>query len=175
VAGLREYLDVELADSLPLHECMSALGQQFPSGLGIRTLMELAPSAPGLGKSINCAWYRVALPLEQAITSWQQAIEDLICGQVPICYKRPRDGNLFDVRSALAACRLVSEDNGLALDLLVELGDGSIPLRGLVETLLSLAEAAGGYEPGRVTRMALLHHNGGLVSPTGEQKRLWET
>jgi radical SAM-linked protein len=174
VAGLREYLDVELATSTPLDEGMSALGQQFPSGLGIRCLMELAPSGPGLGKSINCAWYRVALSPEQTAVAWQQAIERLIGGSSPIYYKRPKDGRLFDVRSALLASRLVSEDDGLALDLLVELGDGSIPLRGLVETLLSLAEVAGGYEPGRVTRMALLRHNGGLVSPLGEQKLLWE-
>jgi radical SAM-linked protein len=174
VAGLREYLDVELATSTPLDKGMSALGQQFPSGLGIRCLMELAPSGPGLGKSINCAWYRVALPPQQTAAAWQQDIERLICDSTPIYYKRPKDGKLFDVRSTLAACRLVSGNDGPTLDLLMELGDGSVTLRGLVETLLSLSEVAGSYEPGRVTRMALLHHNGGLVNPLGERKRLWE-
>lgn len=178
VAGLREYLDVDLTAGIPLQEGLNSLRQQLPRGLEIRAMMELPPSAPGLGKSINSAWYRLALPPEQDAAAWRQAVERLVFGALPLHYRRPKDGKLFDVRSALAACRLVPEGDGLFLDILVELGDGAAPLRGLVSTLL--AEAADGgqtvpaYEPARVTRFALLHHNGGLVNPLGARKRLWE-
>jgi hypothetical protein len=121
-----------------------------------------------------------------------------------------------DIRGE-SAVALQREDN-LVLDLLVELGDGSVPLRGLAETLFSLTAEVDGKEAGsgasqvqfsetgvclpqcaentpadmpevfspasglrhsdsivaRVTRMALLHHNGEMVNPLGERKRLWE-
>jgi radical SAM-linked protein len=202
VAGLREYLDLDLAAATPLTEDLTSVGQQLPPGLEISRLMELPPAAPGIGKAINCAWYRLTLPPEQTVGAWQQAIDRLVGGADPLYYKRPKDGKLFDVRSGLAACRLTeaggkSSETGtaerevapgawqehtpglkkgdcLGLDLLVDLGDAAAPLRGIVETLLPLAEATGCYEPARVTRMALLHQNGGLVNPLGAQKQLWE-
>jgi radical SAM-linked protein len=202
VAGLREYLDVDLATGVPLSEGLASLRQQFPPGLETRCLMELAPAASGIGKAVNCAWYRLALPPEQPADAWQQAIDRLIGGSHPLYYKRPKDGKLFDVRSALAACWLtevgdkrseagtvecgaspgtwgertsvLKEGDGLVLDLLVDLGNAAVPLRGIVETLLPLTEVAGCYEPARVTRIALLRHNGGLVNPLGERKQLWE-
>jgi hypothetical protein len=203
--------------------------------------MELAPAVPGIGKAINCAWYRLALPPEQPAEDWTQAIDHLVGSDSPLCYKRPKDGKLFDVRSAVAACRIQLPDTGIQesctphsldqgcaphsvwagrspdaedaeedprtsnieLDLLVELGETGVPLRGIVETLLPLAGASGCYEPSRVTRMALLrwgtypvapcppdmaptpgHPSGGwvgwarsdgLVNPLGERKQLWET
>ena len=106
VAGLREYLDVDLATGVPLTEGMASLRQQFPPGVETRCLMELAPAASGIGKAVNCAWYRLALSPEQPADAWQQAIDRLIVGAHPLYYKRPKDGTLFDVRSALAACRL---------------------------------------------------------------------
>jgi radical SAM-linked protein len=209
VAGLREYLDMDLDAVIPLSEGLASLRQQFPPGLETRCLMELAPAVPGIGKVINCAWYRLALPPEQPAEAWTQAIDHLIAGNSHLCYKRPKDGKLFDVRSAVAACRIseagskMSEPNfehppppglqpgiknaeyitsNLELDLLVELGEAGMPLRGIVETLLPLAGAAGCYEPSRVTRVALLRRgthpvdgSGGLVNPLGERKQLWET
>lgn len=175
VAGLREYLDVDLANSVLLSEGLSSLKQQFPPGIEIRCLMELPPGASGIGKAVNCAWYRLALPLEQDAAYWQQALDRLVGDPLPVCYKRPKDGKLYDVRSAVAACRLASEPEGLALDLLVDLDDGAVPLRGLAETLLSLAGTAGSFEPAQVTRMALLRQNGGLINPLGERKQLWGT
>jgi radical SAM-linked protein len=214
VAGLREYLDLELATAMPLSESTASIGRQLPPGLEIGCLMELPPAAPGIGKAINCAWYRLTLPPEQAIDAWQQAIVRLIGSPDPLYYKRPKDGKLFDVRSGLAACRLtevgdksprassssecllangaptdgrgsIEEDSvhpesdsrqpTFFLDLLADFGDTAAPLRGIVETLLPLAETAGCYEPARVTRMALLRQNGGLVNPLGERKQLWET
>jgi len=202
VAGLREYLDADLAAATLLPEGMASLGRQLPPGLEIGCLMELPPAAPGIGKAVNCAWYRLALPPEQTADAWQQAIDCLVGGSDPLYYKRPKDGKLFDVRSALSACRLtevggkrseagtvecgaspgawrertptLKEGEGLGLDLLVDFGDAAAPLRGIVETLLPLTEAAGCYEPARVTRMALLRHNGGLINPLGERKQLWE-
>jgi radical SAM-linked protein len=177
VAGLRECLDVDLAAAMPLSEGMASLGRQLPPGLEIGCLMELPPEAPGIGKTVNCAWYRLALPPEQTVDTWQQAIDRLVCGSDPLYYKRPKDGKLFDVRSGLAACRLTEVGGKMSsvLDLLVDFGEATAPLRGIVETLLPLAETAGSYEPARVTRMALLHQNGGLVNPLGERKQLWET
>ncbi|MGD0621341.1 MAG: TIGR03936 family radical SAM-associated protein [Thermacetogeniaceae bacterium] len=176
VAGLREYLDMDLATDVPLSEGLASLRQQFPPGVETRCLIEVAPAASGIGKAVNCGWYRLALPPEQPADAWQQAIDRLIGGSHPLCYKRPKDGKLFDVRPALAACRLTEagDKKSEALDLLVDLGNAAVPLRGIVETLLPLTEVAGCYEPARVTRMALLHHNGGLVNPLGERKQLWE-
>jgi radical SAM-linked protein len=202
VAGLREYLDLDLAVATPLAEGLTSVRQQLPPGLEISCLMELPPAAPGIGKAINCAWYRLALPPEQTVGAWQQAIDHLVGGSDPLCYKRPKDGKLFDVRSGLAACRLteaggrsaeagitesevvpgawhghtpgLTEGDCLGLDLLMDFGDAAAPLRGIVETLLPLAGAASCYEPARVTRMALLHQNGGLANPLGEKKQLWE-
>lgn len=174
VAGMREYLDMDLVTGLPLAECLSAIAQQFPPGIEIRCLLELPPSAPGLGKMVNCAWYRLVLPAGQNVDAWQQTVDRLVGDDLPIYYQRPKDGKLFDARSALAACRLAAAEDGLILDLLVELGGGAVSLRGLVETLFSLAATAGCFEPARVTRMALLRHNGGFVNPIGERKQLWE-
>jgi radical SAM-linked protein len=196
VAGLREYLDLDLAAAAPLPEGMEAVGRQLPPGLEIRCLLELPPAAPGIGKAVNCAWYRLTLPPEQSVDAWQQAVERLVDRSDPLYYKRPKDGKLFDVRSGLTACRLMgvggrSEASSSSaaptcgrgsigeepafLDLLVDFGEAAAPLRGIVETLLLLAETAGCYEPARVTRMALLRQNGGLVNPLGERKQLWET
>ena len=106
VAGLREYLDLDLAAAMPLPEGMASLGRQLPPGLELGRLMELPPGAPGIGKAVNCAWYRLALPPEQTVDAWQQAIDRLVGGSDPLYYKRPKDGKLFDVRSGLTACRL---------------------------------------------------------------------
>ncbi len=216
VAGLREYLDVDLAAGVPLPEGLASLRNQFPPGLEIGCLMELAPAVPGIGKAVNCAWYRLILPPEQDANAWKQAIDRLAGSSSPVYYERPKDGKLFDVRSALTACRLteagdkrseagtvecwaspgtwgertsaLKEGDGLVLDLLADLGGAAVPLRGLVETLTSEVRSKKSevgkkddflyptsvFEPAQVTRMALLHHNGGLVNPLGERKRLWE-
>ncbi len=190
VAGLREYLDVELADpgsgtdpgtrgaaspgtGPQLSECL-LLGRQFPSGLELRSLMELALGAPGIGKAVNSAWYRLALPQDQDAGAWQQALDCLAESAKPIYFQRPKDGKLFDVRSGLEACRLVTTAEELAIDLLVGYGSEAAPVRGLLEKLQSLAGAGSCYLPARLTRMALLQLNGGLINPLGERKQLWE-
>ena len=216
VAGLREYLDMDLAAGVPLPEGLASLRNQFPPGLEIGCLMELAPAAPGIGKAVNCAWYRLTLPPEQDAGAWQQAIDRLAGSSLPVYYKRPKDGKLFDVRSALAACRidggrrqevggrkqlrlgfagapgertsaLKEARSAFVLDLLADLGGAAVPLRGLVETLLSLAKSetrSQRQEKKILNRRLFLNRprspgwhcctNGGLVNPLGERKRLWE-
>ena len=227
VAGLREYLDLELAVVVSLPESLVSLRKQFPQGLELGCLMELAPTAPGIGKAVNCAWYGLGLPPDQDADAWQQAMDHLVGGSLPITYKRHKDGKLFDVGPALAACRITDaggrkseacssrfevrgsrfEEEKLVedrmtnlqhqegdrhsapfVDLLVDLGGAAVSLRGLVETLLFLAaelrnkgsevakglHPTAGFQPALVTRMALLHHNGGLANPLGERKQLWE-
>jgi hypothetical protein len=152
---------------------LSSLSRQFPPGLEIRSMMELPPGAPGIGKAVNCAWYRLALPPEQDPDVWRHALQRLAQSASPLYYRRPRDGKLFDVRPGLKAWRL-TEGDGLALDLLVSIDGAAVPLRGLVSTLLSLVPESRNKESGVGTKdlktdregMQVFYPASGLLHPT---------
>lgn len=176
IAGLREYLEVELKASVPPRLVSVQVGCQLPAGLLVGSVAALPPFAPALSKILDCAWYRVHLEeKEKREDVWQKVLEELRDDASPWPYRRPRDGKFFNVKSGVKVARIFAQAEELFLDLLVRIGSGEVPLRGLLEVLWT---KAGFFEPplsGQITRMGLYRQqHGTLVTPLEEEKDLWE-
>ncbi len=174
VAGMKEYLDFELQVSLPPQYVQEQLCASFPKGLEVRRVVVLPPFASGLGKLLDAAWYRLCVGGEEDAEVWRRIKDELVQGTEPWLYQRAKDGKVFDLREGVREARLLLQGGRVYLDLLVRLGAGEVPLRGFLEALPQRA----GYPPlapHQVVRLGVFRSSsGGLVTPVGEEKALWE-
>jgi len=172
VTGLHEYLDLELERPIPSQKAEAQLGSQLPEGLSLKRIEALPPVAPPLSKAIDCAWYRVLLP--EAGVAWQEVIEQL---RQPgeWFYRRPKDGKIFDIKTGIKNARISIQEGKPVLDLLVRVGPGEVPLRGVLEVLFRHGNCWQKPECAPVTRVGLFREQGEkLVTPMGEKKNFWE-
>lgn len=177
MAGMKECLDMELLETLEPRERIRILNDLLPSGLKAWRLELLPPSAPGLGKILDCAWYRVDLPpvppgMEETCERLLWELEDTAG---PWLYSRPKDGKVFDIAAGVLKSRVLSGNRGPGLDFLLKIGSGEIPVRGLLEVIGQRAGLPFSLLPAMVTRCGLYQRvEGYLVDPFGEVKALWE-
>lgn len=169
VAGLREYLDFELEQELPLREIFSRLARELPAGLAARQIAALPPGAPGLGRLLDCAWYQIVLsPCQAEPGAWGQAVRDLTEDPRPWLYRRAGKERIVDVKAGVKGGRLVFGENP-CLHLLVHLGPREIPLREVLEVLWEKAAVPGPPLSTQLTRVGLFRQQrGALVTPLGE-------
>jgi radical SAM-linked protein len=166
--GLHEYLDLELEKPIPPQKAEAQLGMQLPEGLKLQRIVALPPVALPLSKIIDCAWYR--LPLPEADAPWQEIIEQLQqTGEW--LYQRPKDGKTFDIKKGIKKARLFHQEGKPVLELLVRVGPGEVPLRGILEVLYRHGNCHQKPECHPVTRVGLFREQGDkLITPLGEIK-----
>lgn len=163
VAGLNEYLDLDLSSEVAGSEAAGRLTAALPPGLAVNR-MEPAPAGPGLCKLINCAWYRLAAVPDKV------DLASLLSGDDPWWHSRERDGRVFEVRSGILAWR---QEEGV--DFLLRMGEGELPLRVLLEALAGKTGAPEAWCLDRVTRVGLYScREGSLRNPFGDQVVLWK-
>lgn len=150
VAGLREYMDLELDEEIVAGEYLQFLNDQLPPGISAQHLVKLEPGAKGLGKLINCACYRIEPYSEYPLASVNQLLEDLAV----------QDSDTAD--GIIKWC--VLEEEGY-LELIMRVGQGEVALRTLLDILNKKADSAL-LVPSQVTRTGLFHlENGCLFDP----------
>jgi radical SAM-linked protein len=175
VAGRHEYLDLDLSEGVPVRETIERIIKECPPGLTVGQLMPLHPGASSLGKEIDSAWYRAEIPsTEIPLERWQEVLVELGESE-PWCYQRERDGKLFDVKKGVLAARVLPTVVGVELDLLLIMGEGEVPLRGVVQQISKLAGVNTAPQLLRITRYGLSRQRKQLlVNPMGETKEFWE-
>lgn len=176
VAGMKECLDVELNRVVEAEESLRILNSELPSGLEGRRLELLPPNDPGLGKIVNCAWYRVSLPPGSAgVDVFQPLLRELQDSEGNWDYRKPGDGKVYDLAAGVLECRVLADSTGIYLDFLLKIGSGEVPLRGLLEVLGERAGLPFSLLPAFVERCGIYRRvEGCLVDPFGEIKALWE-
>lgn len=174
MAGLNEYLDLELLQPVPLQESLKGLAGQLVQGLSVKGMIALPPSAPGLGKVINCAGYRIVMPLQVGSENWRLLLDELAEGSEPWYYRRPKDGKTFEVKSGVLAGYAATEQDTF-LELLVRVGEGEVPLRGILDVFREKAGASRAPLPADITRVGLYRRRDSLlINPLGETEKIWE-
>lgn len=172
IAGLREYLDVELVEEIAQEEYLQRLQQQLPLGIEAHRLVLVPPGDAGLGKFINCACYQVLVPDSLGI-SWDKLLQDLEEGD-PWWYERPNDDKVFNMSAGIIKSRFQQDEGDLYLEFLLKIGPGEVPVRGLLDVLSSKANAAS-LPPFRTIRTGLYRQeNNCFISPMGEIEVIFE-
>lgn len=168
MAGLREYIDLELdEDLITLEDYLESLNRQLLPGIRARCFALVPPGDIGLGKLINCARYLVEVPPVDHNTDWDQLLYS-INNEESWCYERPKDGKVFDVSAAIIKSDIYHEGKRFFVGLLVKIGPGEVPVRGLLDLLTAKA----GTVPvlvSQVTRTGLYRmENSCLIDPLGK-------
>lgn len=168
VAGWREYLDLETEEEINTENgCLQGLNSCLPAGVRGCRLAPIPPGDIGLGKLINCASYLVEVSPDDHSHGLER-LQDSISRKESWLYKRPADGKVFDVAAAIIKSGLHHEEGRLFLEVLLKIGSGEAPVRGLLDVV-----AQAGAIPLRVTRSGLYRLDGSLLSdPLGQKKDL---
>lgn len=148
VAGLREYVDLELDGEISTPEYIQLLNDHLPPGLSAQDLVKLETGEVGLGKLINCACYRIELDSAISTISWEQLFNKL--GEE---YPGLAEG-------LLKWCLDPAEGY---LEVLMLVSQGGVSLRALLEAL-NKGIGATVLLPTQVTRTGLFHLENGLIT-----------
>lgn len=163
IEGLHEYLDLELAEPISSQEFKEQLKSRLIEGLFLRRTELLPPLAKSLSKAINCSWFRFSYlnnkePLQNIVATWENSAE--------WPYQRPRDGKIFNLKTGIIEMRVVPQKQGFFVDLLVKVGTGEVPLKGIGKII---------GNSGNITRIGLFQREQDkLVNPFKEEKVLWD-
>ena len=159
VAGLREYMDLELDREISTLEYLQFLNDQLPPGIIAQNLVKLDPGEAGLGKFINCACYRIEAGSCIPTISWEE-----------LFYKLDEEyPNLTD--GLLKWCVDLA---GGYLEVLMEVGQKGVSLRTLLEAL-NKGIGTSVLLPVMVTRTGLYQlENGLLIDPLKKYTHLLE-
>jgi len=152
VAGLSEYMDLELDGEISTQEYLQLLNDQLPPGIIAQDLVKLDPGEMGLGKFINCACYRIEL--DSAIFS---SISTISWEQLFI--KLEEEHPSFK-EGLLKWC--VDPAEGY-LEVLMRVGQEGVSVRTLLEAL-NKGIGTTVLLPTLVTRTALFHLEKGLIT-----------
>lgn len=176
VAGLNEYFDLELEQTIPVKEGIDSLNSHLPQGLVVKAMAPLPPFASGLSRVIDCAWYRITLQPQVVADERTLAMAEEVCKMPgPWLKSREKDGKVFDVRKGLLEIRPALREQRMMLDLLVRIGEGEVPIRVILDALW---EKFFGNTPlllAGMTRIGLYRLQGEeLITPLGETRVLWE-
>ncbi|MGB4503377.1 MAG: TIGR03936 family radical SAM-associated protein [Syntrophaceticus sp.] len=169
VAGLKEYMDLELDDDIKTFEdYLEALNCQLPPGIRAHRLALVPPGDAGLGKLINCARYLVEVPLDDYKTDSDQLFHH-IKGEEAWYYERPSDGKVFNVSAAIIKSDIDYEEGRVLLCFLMKVGQGEVPVPGLLDYI-----GKSGITPlqlSQVTRTGLYRiEKRCLINPLGERE-----
>lgn len=152
VAGLREYMDLELDRQISSREYIQFLNDQLHPGISARDLVQLDPADMGLGKFINLACYRIELDsaISSAITtiSWEQLFNKL-----EEEYPGLKEGLL----------KWCADPVEGYLEVLMQVGQEGVSLRTLLDAL-NQGIGTTLLLPSLVTRTALFHLAKGLLT-----------
>lgn len=148
VAGLREYVDLELDREISTSEYLPLLNDHLPPGLSAQDLVRLDPFDVGLGKLINCACYRIELDSAIATISWEQLFNQL-AEEYP------------DLTKGLLKWGVDITEG--CLEVVLQIGQGGVSLRTLLEAL-NKGIGATVLLPTQVTRTGLFHLENGLLT-----------
>ncbi|HHW27967.1 MAG TPA: DUF2344 domain-containing protein [Syntrophomonadaceae bacterium] len=148
VAGLREYMDLELDREISTLEYLQLLNDHLPPGLRAQDLVKLDPGEMSLGKFINCACYRIEAGSAISAISWEQLFNKL-----EEEYPGLTEG-------LLKWCANPVEGY---LEVLMQEGQGGVSLRTLLDAL-NQGIGTTLLLPSLVTRTALFHLAKGLLT-----------
>lgn len=173
VAGVKEYLDMDLLEEVDHCESICVLNTLLPPGLEARRLKLLPPGTPKLGKFLNRAWYQVDLPAGSQ--DWEQLLQKMKECSGDWLYRRPHDGKVFDIAAGVQEYRVVLAGRRPVLNLLLNVGSGEIPVRGLLAVLGERGNISQPLPTVLARRCGLYRQvDGFLVNPFEEVKELWE-
>lgn len=167
VAGLREYMDLELEETITtLEDDLESLNRQLQPGIRAHRLILVPPGDVGLGKLINCARYIVKLSSHHCNADGEQLLNN-IKSEESWCYERPHDGKVFDVSAAIIKSGVCDEGGRLFLEFLMKVGKGEVPVSGLLDLITKSGTES--LLLSHVTRTGLYRLEGNrLLDPLGK-------
>lgn len=169
VAGLQEYMDIELDQDINTEEYLDSLNRLLPPSIRANSLIAVLAGAKGLGKLINCGHYLIDIG-EGDDAEWEQLLQSGE-NEGAWLYERPGDGKVYNVAEAIIKSDVYHMGERLYMGLLLKMGDGEIPLRVLLDFLSDKGETV--LLPAMVTRTGLYHLDKGcLLDPLGKRKNL---
>lgn len=171
VAGLREYMDLELTEDINIEDYLHSLNRLLLPGIHANSLTAVPSGDVGLGKLINCGHYLIDIAKGHDV-DWEQLLHS---GEREgtWCYERPGDGKVYNVSEAIIKSDVYHEGERLIPGFLLKVGKGEVPLRVLLGFLADKQGAE--LLPSMVTRTGLYQSDKGcLLDPLGKQKNLIE-
>lgn len=171
VAGLREYMDMELIGDLhATGDYVERLNRRLLSGICAHCLIPVPPGDPGLGKLINCAHYLVRIPSAGRAADWEQLLKK-IKDEGSWSYVRSHDQKAFDVSAGIIKSGVYDEGERFFLGFLMKVGLGEVPVRGLPDLITRVCTVP--LQLSQITRTGLYRlENGCLIDPLGETVNL---
>lgn len=165
VAGLEEYMDIDLDAEVSPEQIVSSLGRVMPGGLRINGACPLEDRTPALMAEVERSFYRVRASREDlpGLDTVRECMEGLLARTGISVVRRKKDGgeSVFDIRPGIMSLSAREEGDFIVIEMELMSGSSFNVRPGEVISILGDACGipAGDWRPG-ITRTRMLGRGG---------------
>lgn len=142
VTSSAEYLDLELAEPVPLPGLMMQLGQALPEGIRVKEAREIKGKVPALMAVIERARYRVTVPLPEMGPDlpWPETVARLLARPSIVISRRTKAGErLQEIRPGIFSLAAAPGEGAVVFTMDLQIGSrGAVRPEEVVQALREL-------------------------------------